>query len=328
MSTINVQPSKDAAASVAYVLYGNDKAFRERLRSRGQTRAAALALSMANGSTSPAEFVARAQRLAKATGRTNELYSYVLAFHPDEFDVTNPTDMERIKNIASKLAGRMHSADHLVVVHSDSTGGHGHAHILVMNHDNLTGRALQRFTSWKRGLHQLNDELMRDEGLRVLPDPAQPKPGWEQRREAFAAGGFEQTLGDAVFDALHDPRAVDQIAFEAVLGEQGVALAVTNRDGWSFKMRRFDNGKIGRKKASALTPDFTADAVTEIFRQRAADVPAAKSQPVPGVELEPEEFDQIAMRLKRRMASRAPKTPARERFVRGYQRQHSREYGD
>lgn len=93
-------------------------------------------------------------------------------------------------------------------------------------------------------------------------------------------------------------------------------------------MRRTDNGKIGRKKASALTPDFTADAVTEIFRQRAADVTAAKSQPVPGVELEPDEFDQIAMRLKRRMASKAPKTPARERFVRGHQRQHSREFGD
>lgn len=38
MSTINVQPSKDAVASVAYVLYGNDKQLRERLRSRGQTQ--------------------------------------------------------------------------------------------------------------------------------------------------------------------------------------------------------------------------------------------------------------------------------------------------
>ena len=328
MSTINVQPSKDAAASVEYVLYGNDKAFRERLRSRGQTRAAALALSMANGSTSPAEFVKRAQRLVKATGRTNELYSYVLSFHPGEFDVTNPADMERIKVIAAKLAGRMHSADYLVVVHSDSASGHGHAHILVMNYDNLTGKALQRFTSWKRGLHQLNDELMREEGLRVLPDPAQPKPGWEQRREAFAAGGFEQTLGDAVFDALHDPRAIDQASFEAVLGDSGVTLAVTDRDGWSFRMRRTDNGKIGRKKASALTPDFTAAVVTEIFQQRTAGVTSALQQPVPGVELGSEEFDQIAMRLKRRMASKAPKTPARERFVRGHQRQHSREYGD
>lgn len=327
MSTVNVQPSKDAAASVAYVLYGNDKQVRERLRSRGQTRAAALALSMADDSTSPAEFVARAQRLAKTTGRKNELYSYVLAFHPDEFDATSKTDMERIRDVAVQLAKRMHSADHLVVVHSDSAGGHGHAHILVLNHDNLTGKSLQRFTSWKRGLHQLNDDLMREEGLRVLPDPAQPKPGWEQRREAFAAGGFEQTLGDAVFEALRDPRAVDQASFDAALGEQGVTLAVTNRDGWSFKMRRADNGKLGRKKASGLTPDFTAESVTEIFRQRAAGImPTPK--PVPGLEIEPDEFDQIAWRMRRRMASKAPKTPARDRFVRGKQRQRDREYGD
>lgn len=328
MSTINVQPSKDAAASVAYVLYGNDKAFREQLRSRGQTRAAAFALSMSNGSTSPAAFVARAQRLAKSTGRRNELYSYVLAFHPDEFDVASPTDMDRIRDVAAKLAKQMHSADHLVVVHADSAGGHGHAHILVLNHDNLTGKSLQRFTSWKKGLHQLNDELMREEGLRVLPGPAQPKPGWEQRREAFAAGRFEQTLGDAVFDALHDPRAVDQVTFESVLGEQDVTLAVTNRDGWSFKMRRSDNGKIGRKKASALTPDFTAAAVTEVFRRRAAGITVARQQPVSGVELDADEFEQITMRLRRRMASKTPKTPARERFVRGHQRQCDREYGD
>ena len=328
MSTINVQPSKDAAASVAYVLYGNDNALREQLRSRGQTRAAALALSMANGSTSPAEFVTRAQRLAKTMGRKNEAYSYVLAFHPNEFDVTSPNDMGRVRDVAVKLAERMHSADYLVVVHSDSASGHGHAHLLVTNHDNLTGKSLQRFTSWKRGLHQINDELMSEEGLRVLPNPAQPKPGWEQRREAFTAGGFEQTLGDAVFGALHDPRAVDQAKFEAVLGEQGVTLAVTKRDGWSFKMRRADNGRIGRKKASALTPDFTAVAVTEVFRQRAAGIAVTPPQQVPGVELEPDEFEQIAMRLKRRMASKAPKTPARERFVHGHQRQHSREYGD
>ena len=329
MSTINVQGSTDAAASTAYVLYGNDKTFRERLRSRGQTRAAAIALSMQNGSASPAEFVERAQRLAKAMGRKNELYSYVLAFHPDEFDVTSRADMERIRDIASKLTERMHSADHLVVVHSDSAGGHGHAHILVMNHDNLTGKSLQRFTSWKRGLHQLNDELMREEGLRVLPSPTEPKPGWEQRRSAFTDGGFEQTLGDKVFAALGDPRAVDQAGFEQVLGEQGVTLAVTNRDGWSFKMRRADNGRIGRKKASVLTPDFTAEAVTEIFRQRAAGLtPAAK--PVQGLELEPDEFEQIARRLKRRAASKKPKTSARERFVRGRQRQpqRDREFGD
>ena len=94
-------------------------------------------------------------------------------------------------------------------------------------------------------------------------------------------------------------------------------------------MRRTDNGRIGRKKASVLTPDFTAEAATEIFRQRAAGItPAPK--PVQGLDLEPDEFEQIARRLKRRMASKSPKAPARERFVRGRQRQpqRDREYGD
>ncbi|WP_397333682.1 hypothetical protein [Ornithinimicrobium sp. INDO-MA30-4] len=111
----------------------------------------------------------------------------------------------------------------------------------------------------------MNDELMADEGLRVLPDPAEPKPDWELRREEFAPGGFEQALGDKVYDALTDSRSTNREAFEHVLAERGVTLAVTNRDGWSYKMRRDDNGKLGRKKASALTPEFTAEGAQEIF---------------------------------------------------------------
>lgn len=274
MSTINVQAVRSAENSVNYVLFGNDKNYREQLRSAGMTRAAAIALSMKNGSANPAEFVAQAERFARALSRKNELYSYVLAFHPDEFDVTNQADLDKICDVAVKLVERMHSADYLVVVHADAVGGHGHAHILVTNHDNLTGKCLRRYTSWKKGLHQLNDELMREEGLRVLPDPEEPKPGWEQRRDAFAVGGFEQTLGDKVYAALTDARSVDQTAFEAVLGEQGVTLAITDRDGWTYKMRRNDNGRIGRKKASTLTPDFMAETAHQLFALHAQNTVA------------------------------------------------------
>lgn len=265
MSTINVRPSKDAAGAVGYVLFGHAKDRREQLLASGGTRAAAFALSMADGGTTAAEFVERAERLAEAHGRRNMLYSYVLAFHPDEFDVTNQDDLDRVRDVAVELAERMHSADYMVVVHADAAGGHAHAHILVMNHDSLTGKSLQRYTSWRHGLRQINDELMTDEGLRVLPDPAEPKPDWELRREAFAPGGFEQTLGDKVYAALADPRSTDQAEFEQVLAEHSVALAVTDRDGWTYKMRREDNGKFGRKKASGLTPEFTADGAQTIF---------------------------------------------------------------
>ena len=265
MSTVNVRPSTNAAGAVGYILYGRDPEVRRELLRVGSTRAAAYAMSMVDGGTTPAEFIACAEAHAAAHGRTNQLQSYVLAFHPDEFDVTSQADLERIRDVAVELAERMHSADYMVAVHSDSAGGHGHAHILVINHDNLTGKSLQRYTSWKHGLRQLNDELMADEGLRVLPDPTEPKPDWELRREGFAPGGFEQALGDKVYDALTDSRSTNREAFEHVLAGHGVTLAVTNRDGWSYKMRRDDNGKLGRKKASALTPEFTAEGAQEIF---------------------------------------------------------------
>lgn len=118
---------------------------------------------MAGGSgASPTDFVDRAKLLTRVHGRKIELYSYVLAFHPDEFDVTVQADLDRIRDVAVELAGRMHSADYIIAVHNDSAGGHGHAHILTTNHDNLTGKSLQQFTSWRHGLRQLNDELMRD----------------------------------------------------------------------------------------------------------------------------------------------------------------------
>ncbi|PCC45840.1 relaxase/mobilization nuclease domain-containing protein [Brevibacterium aurantiacum] len=264
MSTINVRPSTSAAGSVGYVLYGRDRDREEELKSNGETRAASFAMKMAGGGSTPAEFVERAERVAEAHGRKNQLQSYVLAFHPDEFDVTKQEDLDRVRDVAVELVERMHSADYMVVVHKDSAGGHAHAHILVTNHDNLTGGSLQRYTSWKHGLRQLNDELMRDEGLSVLPAPEEPKPDWELRREAFASGGFEQVLGDKVAAALTDSRSVDREAFEQVLAEHGVTLAVTNRDGWSYKMRR-DNNKLGRKKASGLTPEFTAEGSQALF---------------------------------------------------------------
>lgn len=266
MSTINVRSSRDAAGAVNYVLYGNSRQRRAELIEAGQTRAAAFAISVAGDhAPSPAAFIDRAEMMAAVHGRRVELQSYVLAFSPDEFDVTDPDDLELVLGVAVKLAERMHTADYLIVVHADSAGHHAHAHILVANHDNLTGKSLQRYTSWKHGLWQLNDDLMRAEGLRVLPDPEEPKPDWELRREAFTPGGFEQTLGDKVYLALADPRSVNREAFEEVLDEHGVKLAVTHRDGWSYRMRRADNGKPGRKKASALTLEFTAEGAAAIF---------------------------------------------------------------
>lgn len=75
MSTINVKSSKSAASAVNYVLYGADAKVRSRLRSEGRTRAAALAIHTADGASTPEQFLARAESLARLHGRKVEAYT-------------------------------------------------------------------------------------------------------------------------------------------------------------------------------------------------------------------------------------------------------------
>ncbi|GEE02254.1 hypothetical protein nbrc107696_27000 [Gordonia spumicola] len=253
MSGVNVRSSRSAQSSVDYALYGGT----EQAEAGAPSRAAAMSSSLG----SPAEFVARAE----AHGRKIQAYSYTQNFHPDEFDVNNPDHVKRVNELGRMLAEDMHSADYLVVTHTDSKGGHLHNHIYVVNDDLLTGGSLQRNTSWRHGVWQTNDAVMLREGCRVQASPMEAKQTWSQRRETFKAGGFEQTLGDKVAAALRDPRSVDREHFEVVLAEHDVKLAITGRDGWSYKMRRADNGKLGRKKASGLAPDFTAENAHAVF---------------------------------------------------------------
>ncbi len=260
MSTVNVQPTTSARAAVTYALLGTGARRAEHTKD-GTTRAARFTCSM----ESPEAIIARAEQVSAAFGRRNEMYTYTQNFSPEEFDVKNPEHVQRVHDLGVKLAKRMNSADFLVVTHTDSAGGHLHNHIYVVNHDNLTGKALSRCRSWSRGLRQVNDELMRDEGCQVLPDPQQPKPDWDLRRGGFKEGGFEQILGDKVMEALLDPRSVDREAFEQVLAEHEVRLRVTDRDGWTYSMRRADNGKWGRRKASSLCDEFQSSKVEEVF---------------------------------------------------------------
>lgn len=260
MSTVNVQPTTSARAAVAYALLGTGKR-RAQHEKDGTTRAAQLSCTL----DSPEEIVRRAEQVSAAFHRRNEMYTYTQNFSPEEFDMKNPEHVQRVHELGVKLARRMNSADYLVVTHTDSAGGHLHNHIYVVNHDNLTGKALSRCRSWSRGLRQVNDELMRDEGCQVLPSPEQPKADWDLRRGAFKDGGFEQILGDKITEALLDERSINREAFEQVLAEHEVRLRVTERDGWTYSMRRADNGKWGRRKASSLCDDFMKAKVEEVF---------------------------------------------------------------
>lgn len=259
-ANVKIASGLSARSSVAYALYGRGEQNRQHMAD-GTTRAAGYACTM----ESPEEFIDYAEAQAAGHGRKNEVYNLILAFDPKKFDIGKPEDIERALGIAQQLASAAFSAEHMVVVHDDADGEHVHAHITVVNHDELTGKALKKNTSWSHGLRQLNDQILTENGLEPNPNPVAPKPDWELRREQFTLRGFEQTLGDYVYESLADPRSINREEFEHVLAEHGVRLKVTDRDGWTYSMRREDNGHWGRKKTSALTPEFTAEGAQPIF---------------------------------------------------------------
>ncbi|MCK0089771.1 relaxase/mobilization nuclease domain-containing protein [Rhodococcus sp. F64268] len=256
MSTVNVRSSQSARSSVDYALYGDSGQLKEEHRRRGTSRAAALSSSVDN----PAEFIARCED----HGRKVELYSYTQNFSPDEFDVNNPNDVKRVNDLGRKLAEDMHIADYLVVTHADSRGSHLHNHIYVCNNDLLTGKSLQRNTSWAKGVHQANDALMEREGCQVLDSPMQAKVDWSLQREQYEAGGFEQTLGDKIAASLRDPRSTDREAYKAVLAEHDVKFSVAKSGEHRYKMRH-PNGKLLSKSGKVLSLDFSAESADEIF---------------------------------------------------------------
>lgn len=259
-ATVTIAGGVSARSGVMYALYGRGREYVEH-RKRGTNRAAAYASSMG----SPDEFIAYAEAQAAANSRRYETYNLVLAGDPKVFDVQNPDDLKKMLDLSVGLTEAAYSAEYLVVIHDDSKGEHVHGHIYVVNHDESTGKALKRNTSWSRGLHQLNDELLVEAGYDPNPDPQRPKPDWELRRDEFKPGGFEQVLGDHIYESLADPRSTNREAFEHVLAGHGVRLRVTDRDGWTYSMRRDDNGKWGRKKASVLTREFTTEGAQQIF---------------------------------------------------------------
>jgi hypothetical protein len=193
--------------------------------------------------------------------------------------VNNPDDVKRVNDLGRKLAEDMHSADYLVVTHADSRGGHLHNHIYACNNDLLTGKSLQRNTSWSKGVHQVNDALMEREGCQVLDSPMQAKVDWSLQREQYEADGFERTLGDKIATSLRDPRSTDREAYEAVLAEHDVKFSVAKSGEHRYKLRH-QNGKLLSKSGKALSPDFSATSADEIFKYHSENKTKERSNAV------------------------------------------------
>ena len=115
-----------------------------------------------------------------------------------------------------------------VVVHDDGDHHHLHAHIMIANQDEETGRSLQTYHD-VYSLRQANDEMMGIAGLVQDLDRYGRKKAtpWRDQAATLTARAsadpkapFSLALGTAIDEALHDPRSVDLESFKEVLSAQ------------------------------------------------------------------------------------------------------------
>lgn len=80
----------------------------------------------------------------KHPGRINEAYEIRVSFSPDELKAGNADDEQMALSHSYKLCKELYP-DWMcyVTVHNDEKGGCVHAHCLIVNHDEVTGSALQ-----------------------------------------------------------------------------------------------------------------------------------------------------------------------------------------
>ena len=182
MSTIKINYSQDIRAATVYAVYGTaDNARKGKVRADAlctvQPNAESFSPEATAGRWSGVDFmeasVEEMERYAPA-GRTDEAIIYIQSWAKDELNKDDPADVARANAAGSELAMRLTQGTGVpftVATHTDSKSGCVHNHIVFANHDPQTKKAAPRdMRNWYK-LRNVNDELMRDLGMRVLGKP-------------------------------------------------------------------------------------------------------------------------------------------------------------
>ncbi len=292
MSYTHVRRISETRSLTDYLAHGQKGTARYVLhRVEGTTRIAAMTCDIAPVGAEHSEqevidaFVEKAQALAVAQGRQVQARSIVQSFERDEFDPDNADDVQRVNDLGYALAKELHpNSDALVITHIDGVGRKPHNHIVVLNHDNETGRALRGGDLYWQ-YQRTNDELMREQGCRVMEHGERGRDQrtfWEQQREGSKVGEFDRWLGDTTMECLADPRCTDAAAYRELLAERGIQLIEQTHTikasadgqrpehesvGWTYTARdEFgEKDRERRRKASSLSTEHTYEGAQEIF---------------------------------------------------------------
>lgn len=292
MSVTKVRSTKSVAASIDYLTHGTGED-RQRHHAERTHRISNMYCDLGVGGRALQAMRAKAEWIASENPRREvQGQAYIQSFAADEFDVNDPVDLAVVTDLGLQLAKKMHpNSDCLVVTHTDGDGGCAHNHILVLNHDNVTGKAL---TEYRRPVEveRANDEVMRENDCRVLPsrqeriqqrqalrlETKRPDPGslyWDNlRQKQQGVKPFNDRLYAQVKAAFMDPSTVDVGSFDDALAARGVTRETTVRGGkvaTVYKMRdeEHPSQRVRRAKASNLAPGFTSEHLPTMFRAKA-----------------------------------------------------------
>lgn len=295
MSTTQIRPVYDLGVAADYLEHGFGSKKKGHL-AQGTNRVAPGSYVDA---ASIEQFIALGNQLAATHHRRVKAHSIIVAFHPDELDVTDPDDLQRGGDLAYLVAKEAFpNSPAMVIVHDDADGGHVHAHVTVLNHDLQTGRAPTKNRN-HAAIRTINDRVMVEQGMSTATPYAAERKSWPDRRVELVDDPFALKLGDAAAEARRsglsgDLDRFDEV-FDAECAARGVRVTRTTHKVETDSRRGHRKGDelVGitfsamedpepgysprerRRKASKLSSEFTAtglqQAVEAERRRRVAE---------------------------------------------------------
>ena len=218
MSVVKNQRTRSVGAATVYAVYGTYENMRN-----DDVRAAAYSVVSATPDVTPKQFISETvAEIARHPERENQAELIIQSFHPDELDKDSAFDVELAQLAGQELARRIApNSDVVVATHTDSDSGHLHNHIIIANHDLVTGktpRNARNFYAVKRS----NDAVMRDLGLEVY----EPEPAPERLHD------YSHLRGASLPEITKDNWCAEmQQRVDAVLADERVAAAPSVSDG-------------------------------------------------------------------------------------------------
>jgi len=235
MSVVKNHRTKSVGAATVYAVYGTYENMRN-----DDVRAAAYSVVSATPDATPMQFVRdTGAEIARHPRRENQAEHVFQNFHPDELDKDNPFDVQLAHLAGLELARRIApNSDVVVATHTDSESGHLHNHIIIANHDRVTGKTPRNARNFY-AVANVNDAVMRDLGLEVYaPDPGQPQ-GQSQRNlrgaplPEITKENWRSEMTQRVDAVFADPRVA---AAPTVSGGLEVAQAIAGEYSVSFRV--------------------------------------------------------------------------------------------